>query len=101
MKSFDEFISVVEQLRSPDGCPWDREQTFKSLVPFIIEEAICAKAKQRNNACHDQKYDGKHNIDVQEPRGANCHAHNTPELSFKVYGRRFLITFPDGGLITH
>lgn len=26
-------------LRSPDGCPWDREQTLASLRPFVLEEA--------------------------------------------------------------
>ena len=26
-------------LRSPDGCPWDREQTLDSLKPFVLEEA--------------------------------------------------------------
>jgi ATP diphosphatase len=26
-------------LRAPDGCPWDREQTFASIAPFTIEEA--------------------------------------------------------------
>ena len=32
-------IRIMEILREPDGCPWDREQTLKSLVPFVIEEA--------------------------------------------------------------
>jgi tetrapyrrole methylase family protein/MazG family protein len=30
---------VVAQLRAPDGCPWDREQTHQSLRPFLLEEA--------------------------------------------------------------
>ncbi|MBE9528523.1 MAG: nucleoside triphosphate pyrophosphohydrolase [Proteobacteria bacterium] len=30
---------LMERLRGPGGCPWDAEQTFESLVPFIIEEA--------------------------------------------------------------
>ena len=37
-----EFIRLVEimaTLRSPDGCPWDREQTIDSLKPFVLEEA--------------------------------------------------------------
>lgn len=34
-----ELLSLMERLRSPDGCPWDREQTFQSLIPFLIEEA--------------------------------------------------------------
>ena len=39
MNLFDEFITIVKKLRAPDGCPWDREQTLKSLTPYIIEEA--------------------------------------------------------------
>ena len=38
MQSLDDLIKTVEKLRSPEGCPWDKEQTFKSLVPCIIEE---------------------------------------------------------------
>jgi tetrapyrrole methylase family protein/MazG family protein len=30
---------IVERLRAPDGCPWDREQTHQSLRPFVLEEA--------------------------------------------------------------
>lgn len=30
---------VVRRLRSPGGCPWDREQTHESLIPHVIEEA--------------------------------------------------------------
>lgn len=30
---------VVERLRAPGGCPWDREQTHQSLRPFVLEEA--------------------------------------------------------------
>ena len=29
---------IVEKLRAPDGCPWDREQTHDSLVRCLIEE---------------------------------------------------------------
>lgn len=34
-----ELLSLMERLRSSDGCPWDREQTLHSLIPFLIEEA--------------------------------------------------------------
>ena len=30
---------IVHDLRSPGGCPWDREQTHQSLLPNLIEEA--------------------------------------------------------------
>ncbi|MGA7988232.1 MAG: nucleoside triphosphate pyrophosphohydrolase [Candidatus Dormiibacterota bacterium] len=29
---------VVERLRAPNGCPWDREQTHRSLRPYLLEE---------------------------------------------------------------
>ncbi|MBF0346116.1 MAG: nucleoside triphosphate pyrophosphohydrolase [Magnetococcales bacterium] len=32
-------IHLMDRLRSPGGCPWDREQTWNSLLPFTIEEA--------------------------------------------------------------
>ena len=31
-------FEVVAQLRAPDGCPWDREQTHESLRPYLLEE---------------------------------------------------------------
>src|ERR1700730_4606135 len=34
----DRLRNIVAQLRSPDGCPWDREQTHESLKPHLIEE---------------------------------------------------------------
>ena len=39
--SFPQFARLVEimaTLRSPDGCPWDREQTPDSLKPYLVEE---------------------------------------------------------------
>ena len=32
------FYEVVEKLRAPGGCPWDREQTHQSLAPYLLEE---------------------------------------------------------------
>jgi len=34
----DELIAVLEKLRAPGGCAWDREQTHESLVQYLIEE---------------------------------------------------------------
>jgi len=31
-------ISLLRRLRGPDGCPWDRAQTSRSLSPFLLEE---------------------------------------------------------------
>jgi MazG family protein len=38
MRSFDRLLEIMATLRSPDGCPWDREQTLDSLKPFVLEE---------------------------------------------------------------
>lgn len=53
MKSFDELIDIVRKLRSPEGCPWDREQTARSLIPYFLEEtheAIDAIEHEDNKA---------------------------------------------------
>jgi XTP/dITP diphosphohydrolase len=34
----DELIAVLEKLRAPGGCAWDREQTHESLVKYLVEE---------------------------------------------------------------
>jgi len=39
MTPIEELIQVMAILRAPNGCPWDREQTHESLVPYLIEEA--------------------------------------------------------------
>jgi MazG family protein len=36
---FARLVEIVAALRSPEGCPWDREQTLRSLVQFVLEEA--------------------------------------------------------------
>ncbi|HEX3942387.1 MAG TPA: nucleoside triphosphate pyrophosphohydrolase [Acidobacteriaceae bacterium] len=35
---FAESVAIMERLRAPGGCPWDREQTFSSIQPYTIEE---------------------------------------------------------------
>ena len=37
---FPELYKIVEELRAPDGCPWDRQQTHQSLVRPMLEEAL-------------------------------------------------------------
>lgn len=38
MEEFKELIRVADRLLGPDGCPWDREQTFFTLQPYLLEE---------------------------------------------------------------
>jgi MazG family protein len=35
---FERVVAIMERLRAPGGCPWDREQTFDSIKPYTLEE---------------------------------------------------------------
>jgi len=37
--SMDRLVAIMDRLRDPGGCPWDREQTLHSLAPYFLEEA--------------------------------------------------------------
>ena len=39
LRDFSALLKVVEFLRGPEGCPWDKQQTHQSLTRFAIEEA--------------------------------------------------------------
>lgn len=38
MKEFDELVDIADALHGPNGCPWDKKQTFQSLRPHVLEE---------------------------------------------------------------
>jgi uncharacterized protein YabN with tetrapyrrole methylase and pyrophosphatase domain len=40
LETFESFVKIVEALRGPDGCPWDKEQTHRTLAPYAIEESF-------------------------------------------------------------
>lgn len=37
--AFGRLVGIMRRLRAPDGCPWDREQDFRSLRRYVLEEA--------------------------------------------------------------
>src|SRR5256886_14663624 len=37
--TFADLVELMDRLRSPGGCPWDREQTYATLAPMLLEEA--------------------------------------------------------------
>lgn len=37
--TFNDLVDLMNRLRSPNGCPWDREQTYATLAPMLLEEA--------------------------------------------------------------
>ncbi len=50
---FDRLVRTMWRLRQPDGCPWDREQTHRSITKNMVEEAYEAvEAIEANNRAH-------------------------------------------------
>ena len=49
-------IDIVDLLRSENGCPWDKEQTSESLIPFFIEEVyeVVECIEQNNNELKEE-----------------------------------------------
>ena len=49
--AIDRLLQIMKRLRDPKtGCPWDKEQTFKTIAPYTIEEAYeVADAIERQN----------------------------------------------------
>lgn len=39
MKDFSEILEILDRLMGPQGCPWDRKQTFETLRESVVEEA--------------------------------------------------------------
>lgn len=58
---FEAFCQIVQVLRAPDGCPWDKVQTMESLKPSMIDETtealaaidICCKTGGAENLCEE------------------------------------------------
>ena len=57
LKPIDRLSAIVRILRGPGGCPWDIEQTQKSLIPNILEEAYEAadaiRSGNKNNVIEE------------------------------------------------
>ena len=45
-----DLLEIMRILRSPDGCPWDRTQTFETIAPYTVEEAyeVAASIEDRD-----------------------------------------------------
>ena len=49
-KAFENLLEVIIKLRSPEGCPWDKKQSLKSLIPNLFEETFeCIDAIENND----------------------------------------------------
>lgn len=53
LNTFEALNQLILDLRGPEGCPWDKEQTHNSLAPYAIEEASeLAEAIELGNDAH-------------------------------------------------
>src|SRR5712692_8144310 len=37
-EKFERLVGIMARLRAPGGCPWDREQSFDTIKPYLLEE---------------------------------------------------------------
>src|SRR6059036_1817177 len=37
-EKFERLVEIMDTLRGPNGCPWDKEQDFNTLKPMLVEE---------------------------------------------------------------
>ncbi len=55
--TFEDFLNIMDRLRAPDGCPWDKVQTHESLKGCMLEEAYEAvdaiENKDMANLCEE------------------------------------------------
>ena len=36
--ALEHLLTIIDALRAPDGCPWDKKQTVASMASFVLEE---------------------------------------------------------------
>lgn len=57
MYTFEELRNIISKLRSEEGCPWDREQTFESLKKCLADETQevfeAVDLKDMDNLCEE------------------------------------------------
>ena len=56
-ETFRELVLIMDRLREPGGCPWDRKQDFESFLPNLREELeeveAAMRARDPENLCEE------------------------------------------------
>src|SRR5262245_63980948 len=49
-RDIEDLLATMRTLRGPDGCPWDRAQSFQTIAPYTVEEAyeVAASIEDRD-----------------------------------------------------
>ena len=100
---FQRLVRIMATLRSPEGCPWDREQTFASLGQFVLEEAYeVVDAIERNDIralCEeigDHIFEGVFLAQIAEDEGRFTVADSLESVSDKLVRRHPHVFREDG-----
>jgi tetrapyrrole methylase family protein / MazG family protein len=93
-KSFNQLVDILKALRAPGGCNWDRAQTSKSLLPYLIEEtyeAVEAAEKEDHAKLKEELGDILLHIifqaEIAEEKGQFCMKDVVAELTQKMIDR--------------
>ena len=54
-KGLEQLRTVVKRLRSKNGCPWDRKQTHRSLIPYLQEESAELAVALKRGRWHEME----------------------------------------------
>lgn len=103
-----ELLKTMEQLRDPErGCPWDRAQTFASIVPHTIEETyevVDCVERQDYNHLREELGDLLFQVvflsRIAEEQGLFCFDDVTKEITAKLH-RRHPHVFGDAKIDSH
>jgi MazG family protein len=100
----ERLIEIMQRLRAPDGCPWDRVQDFRSIAPYTIEEACeVAEASEQGDiaALEDELGDLLLQVvfhaRMAEEQGAFAFADVVRAISDKMVGRHPHVFGPERG----
>ena len=56
LAAMQRLLGIMDKLRDPGGCPWDREQTLRTLTPYLLEEAHeVIEAIEAGDAAHHKE----------------------------------------------
>jgi MazG family protein len=102
--AFEALVALMRILRGPDGCPWDREQTLGSLLPFVLEEAHeVVEAAERadldglRGEIGDLMFEGVFLSQVASERGAFTITDALNDVRAKLVRRHPHVFAPDAG----
>jgi ATP diphosphatase len=103
-EALDALVALMRILRSPTGCPWDREQTLDTLLPFVLEEAheVVEAAERRDmdelkGEIGDLMFEGVFLAQLTAETGAFTIADALNDVRAKLVRRHPHVFAPDAG----